>query len=300
MQPRLTPELDDDGDDATLAYELEMRSAERRWITQERAAVSSAARKAPRDADGFIAWFERLKNNGPGRLHPLFSWLATSATVDEMRWFLSQERGAEAGFEDLVALTQVRMPAGPKLAMTRNFWDEMGQGHAAGVHASMLDQLATQLRLGPTELVWESLALSNTMTTLATNRDYAYQSVGALGVIELTEPGRARLIDDGLVRLGIEGTARRYFALHATVDVKHAAAWTREVLRPLIVAEPRCAQLIAEGALLRLAAGARCFARYEAELQTSAKLETVALQLVRPPATSIAGLALDRHTAPLM
>ena len=39
--------------------------------------------------------------------------------------------------------------------------------------------------------VWEALALGNMMIGLAANRYYAYQAIGALGVIELTAPGRA-------------------------------------------------------------------------------------------------------------
>ena len=114
--------------------------------------------------------------------------------------------------------------------------------------------------------VWEALALANLLVALALDRRYAYQSVGALGAIELTAPGRVAQVDRGLSRLGVAKASRRYFTLHATLDVQHSAAWNREVLRPLVAREPRAAQAIAEGALMRLRAGARCFARYRREL----------------------------------
>jgi hypothetical protein len=104
------------------------------------------------------------------------------------------------------------------------------------------------------------------MVALAANRHYAYQSLGALGVIEMTAPGRSEQVNQGLKRLGIGGDARRYFAMHATLDVKHSQAWNREVLGPLVASDPEIAILIAEGALLRLGAGARCFDRYRTEL----------------------------------
>src|SRR2546422_7138376 len=85
-------------------------------------------------------------------------------------------------------------------------------------------------------------------------RSYAYHSVGALGAIELTAPGRVALVDRGLARLGVSRPARRYFTLHATLDVQHSAAWNREVLAPLISGVPRAARAIAEGALMRLRA----------------------------------------------
>ena len=115
-------------------------------------------------------------------------------------------------------------------------------------------------------MVWESLALGNVMTAFAMNRRYAYHSIGALGAIELTAPRRAAQVNAGLKRLGIGGEARRYFALHATLDVKHSIAWNREVLGPLVTENPRTSRAIAEGALMRLEAGRRCFDRYRAEL----------------------------------
>ena len=53
--------------------------------------------------------------------------------------------------------------------------------------------------------------------------------------------------------------------LHAQLDLRHSEAWNREVLRPLVAADPAVAPAIAEGALMRLACGARCFARYRRE-----------------------------------
>jgi len=42
-----------------------------------------------------------------------------------MCWFLEQELANETCFGDLVALTQVNMPARPKQELARNYWDEM-------------------------------------------------------------------------------------------------------------------------------------------------------------------------------
>ncbi|HET6585951.1 MAG TPA: iron-containing redox enzyme family protein [Nannocystaceae bacterium] len=264
---RHEPRVDDGDWQHCLGEELEHRALEIRFVECERTLVRRRAAEAPRDPERFVAWFESLAAAGPGQGDPLFPWLAREASLDDMRWFLFQEMAGEAGFDDLVALTQVKLPAQPKLELARNYWDEMGRGKRGGMHGPMLERLAQELALDDLATpVWESLALSNTMIALAANRQYAYQSIGALGVIELTAPGRAALVNEGLVRLGVCGEARRYYALHATLDVKHSLAWNREVLAPLVAADPRTAAPIAEGALLRLAAGARCFARYRSEL----------------------------------
>lgn len=249
-----------------LQHEHRMRLIEGRFVEVERAEVQLQTRSVPSDPEGFVAWFEALKQVGPGQHDPLFPWLAKEASVAEMRWFLMQEVAGEAGFEDLVALTQVKLPAQAKLELARNYWDEMGQGHAGGMHGPMLERLAEALKIQSSrDTVWESLALGNLMVALATNRRYAYQAIGALGIIEQTAPGRAEYVNAGLKRLGLAGDVRRYYALHATLDVKHSAAWNHEVLRPLVAADGACASLIAEGALMRLRAGARCFERYRAE-----------------------------------
>ena len=260
--------LDRSAEDASLL------ALERQFVEQERRAVSARAAAVPRGADAFVAWFEALKHTGPGQNDVLFPWLSESAPLESMRWFLQQEVAGEAGFDDLVALTQVKLPKVAKLELARNYWDEMGQGHAGGMHGPMLEHLAKALHLDPSSnlVVPESLALGNLMIALAMNRCYAYHSVGALGVIELTAPGRAACVNRGLKRLGLGGDVRRYFALHATLDVKHSEAWNREVLRPLVAENPDVAVAIAEGALLRLAAGARCFERYRRELRLTAEL----------------------------
>ncbi|HEU4539088.1 MAG TPA: iron-containing redox enzyme family protein [Polyangiaceae bacterium] len=267
---RLEPSLGVDADawEGALRDEVALRRLEAAFVEGERRAVAALAQGAPREPDAFVAWFEGLAAWGPGQGDPLFDWLATEATAEQMRWFLRQEVAGEAGFDELVALTQVRFPARAKLEMARNYWDEMGQGHPGAMHGPMLDALAREVGVeaDPSPIVWEARALANLLVALASNRHYAYQSVGALGAVELTAPGRAARVNEGLKRLGVAPAARRYFALHATLDVKHSAAWNREVIGPLVAADPRAAAPLAEGALLRLAAGARCFERYRREL----------------------------------
>ena len=233
-----------------------------------RASVAGRAAEAPTDPDGFVAWFEALEQDGPGQNDPLFPWLAEQASMDEMRWFLTQEVAGEAGFEDLSALTQVKLPQRPKLEIARNYWDEMGRGNPKGMHGPMLEVLSERLGLEPRmeTTVWEALALANTMAGLAANRRYAYHSVGALGVIEQTAPSRAALVAEGLKRLGVPAGDRHYFDLHAVLDVKHSDAWNAEALHPLVEADPALAPAIAEGALMRLECGAACFRRYRREL----------------------------------
>lgn len=148
------------------------------FVERERRSISARAAEAPLDAARFLEWFEQLRESGPGQGDPLFPWLAAHASLEDMRWFLTQEAAGEAGFEDLVAITQVRFPARAKLEMARNYWDEMGRGHERGMHGLMLGAVVRELRLeiDPAVTVWESLALANLMCALAGNRRYAYHA----------------------------------------------------------------------------------------------------------------------------
>ena len=262
---RLAPQFPDHWDDA-FAHDQVMLRLEHGFVEELRAQISDRAAQAPTDPDGFIAWFEALEQEGPGQHDRLFPWLADHASRDEVRWFLTQEAAGEAGFDDLVALTQVKLSTSAKLELARNYWDEMGRGQEKGMHGPMLSQLVQTLDLAPKieTTVWESLALANAMTAMATQRCYAWHSVGALGVIELTAPGRSAHTARALRRIGLSQSERRYFDLHAVLDVKHSRDWNDLAIKPLVAEDPRRATAIAEGALIRLSCGERCFARYRA------------------------------------
>jgi len=234
------------------------------FVEGERRMIADRTADVPESPDAFVRWFESLRESGPGQHDALFPWLSADAGLSEMKWFVGQEAGGEAGFDDLVALTQVRLPTRAKIEMARNYWDEMGRGNERGMHGGMLTALLDELALHPSAetTVWESLALSNLMVALAGNRRYAYHAVGALGVVELTAPDRVASVNEGLKRLGLSKRARMYFQLHAAVDIQHSKAWNREVIAPMIESNASAAQAIAEGALMRLASGARCFQRY--------------------------------------
>lgn len=254
---------------ADLKLDAEALLLEGEILESEIQKISQMAAAAPTNVEAFMEWFQNLEKTGPGQHDPLFDFLAEHATKEQMRWFIQQEVAGEAGFEDLTALTQVKLPTRPKLEMARNYWDEMGRGVERGMHGPMLAMVAEELGLSEPDIdsvVPESLALANILTGLASNRRYTYHSVGALGVIELTAPGRATKVHQGLKRLGLSNEGQRYYSLHAVIDIRHSNDWNKEVIRPLLEQDPSLARSIAEGALVRLYAGARCFARYRAEL----------------------------------
>lgn len=263
---RLEPTLD--GPTLSMNDELELRELEAAFVERERHAIADRAAEAPADAAGFMDWYQALRQNGPGQFDPLFDWIEHEASIEDIRWFVFQELAGEAGFDDLVALTQLRMPVRAKLELASNYWDEMGRGKDVAMHGPMLDGLVETLALCKDEypVVWEARAVGSILMALAANRHYAFESIGALGVVELTAPDRAAAVNRGLQRLGFDAAARRYYAVHAAVDVRHSRSWNEEIIAPLVRENPRVMRPIAEGALMRLNAGARSYARYRRHL----------------------------------
>jgi hypothetical protein len=264
---RLSPRSSVENWRETLEHDHQMLIVEGAFIETERGGIQSLLEDVPDSADAFVDWFEDLRENGPGQGDLLFPWLADVASISDMRWFLSQEVAGEAGFDDLVV--KIKLPGRPKLEIARNYWDEMGRGNERGMHTPTLRRLAQSFDALPAaEIVAESMALGNLMIGLASNRQYAFQAIGALGAIELIEPTRALFVEQGLRRLDVFASARQYFSMHALLDVDHSRAWTRKVLAPLVEEDSRHTRWLAEGALMRLVAGQRCFRRYRAQLWT--------------------------------
>ena len=84
---RFTPGLPHPGWAAEIDAHAALLIEEGHWLETRRASVAARASEAPRDPDGFVAWFVALDQSGPGQNDPLFPWLAEQATMDEMRWF---------------------------------------------------------------------------------------------------------------------------------------------------------------------------------------------------------------------
>lgn len=271
---RIAPAVPSHNWKGELQQDLQLHFSEGCFLETFRAEVAPLMARKWHDSASFLSWFEDLVDSGPGQQHALLDWIENDASLEQMRWFLKQEAAAEAGFEDLLAYTQVKLPIRAKLECARNYWDEMGHGNESAAHGRLLERMVRDLGLQPAinTTVWQSLALSNTMIGLALNRRYAFQAIGALGIIELTTPGRVRKIASGMRRLGLDGRTRAYYDLHAVMDASHSRGWIREIVGPLIAADPGCKRHIAEGALMRLVGSERCFDRYSSVMLEDERL----------------------------
>lgn len=228
----------------------------------------------PADPENLPAWLETLAQKAREPAEGILSWLAAGANREQMRWVLQQEIATESSTADLLALVQVRMPARVKTAMARAFWEEMGRGQEKSQHSEMLEKLARHfgIRADVSTIIAEALAQENLLNAMAAHRQYAFHAVGALALSALTAPSRAQAIAQGLKRLKVPSKTRQYFTLQGTREDSEARAWLDEVIAPLARQNAARAQSIAEGAVMRVIAAARCYEAYR--LKFAAELHT--------------------------
>ena len=197
----------------------------------------------------------------------VYDWIADEATLDEVRAYLSLEGGPDGGFDDLVALCQIGIDGEAKVELATNYWDEMGRGELAGVHTELHRRMANALRLEaidrrdqPVEALERSLLGS----TLATNRAWQPELVGALGLLELQAGPRCRRVVKGLRRLGCSDDALAFYEEHAVADPRHGKDWLDHVVAPLAERFPDWAPRIVRGAHWRSFVNGRFFGMADA------------------------------------
>jgi hypothetical protein len=261
----------------SLQAQYRMRRLESDFVGAASASVRRFAREAPSHPERFSVWFSRLDQLRSSTTDALFARLAGDASAEQLRFFLEQSAVADACFAELSALTLQRLAPCEQ--------PDVSDAHRAGPLAAAIgsDPLA---RLGSAltfaavgeDTVWEALAVSNLMVAFAANRRFAYHAAGALAVVELTAPKQRDAIERGFERLGLPNDR-----LPADPSALHAWRWCEDVLPALVAQDPSAASSIAEGALSRLAAAARCFERCQRELDRIAAAATEACPPIMLP-----------------
>ena len=228
---------------------------------------------APMAAHEVEPWFRRLVADNPAVDHPLYAFLEKEGDVDHFRYFMRQEASVDADFVDLLALTQLGFGELSKAELARNYWDEMGNGDSTWEHARMFAESLTGLGvgdLGDDVLSLESLVCGNLLWATSFYRCYHRLSIGALGALETASPTRFQRLADAAKRLGLAEVVFNYYDMHVEADQSHSTGWVRNVVLPMVTADPAAAADIAVGVALRLGTSSRyCDAVYATLLARS-------------------------------
>ncbi|HUQ38532.1 MAG TPA: iron-containing redox enzyme family protein [Acidimicrobiales bacterium] len=236
---------------AELKWRLEQRFLARlaEWVPEEQLASTDAAAALRRIARMDTA--------------PVYDWLATSATWEELVRFLAIEGGPDGGFDDLVAVCQVGITGPAKVVLGANFWDEMGGGDPDEVHTVLHDRLVAAMgleRVPVADLPPSALDRSALNGLLATNRWLQPEMIGALGLLELQAGPRCRAVLRALHRLQAPADAFPFYEEHADTDPRHGKEWLDGAVAPLVDAHPEWGPRIVRGARWRAELNGRLFA----------------------------------------
>jgi pyrroloquinoline quinone (PQQ) biosynthesis protein C len=191
--------------------------------------------------------------------HPLFDFLANSATYEQLCEFVRQETPLDLYFADLLVYLAPGIYGRPKLEVAHNFWDEMGRGDAAKAHRALRLRMMDRVGLDESDhvtnaddLVIEEIELANAYFLSGAVRTYATNLIGMLLATESMAPGRLKRQIDGWRRVGLDDPDMEYLLEHTVVDVEHAEDWMREVVQVIIDERPEEIRGITLGVLRRL------------------------------------------------
>jgi hypothetical protein len=226
---------------------------ERQWLDELAAGDLEHRAQLPSDP---IAALRALAARD--RLPEVYTWVAKHADHAGLVRFLSLEGGPDAGFDDLVAICQLGLPARAKMELATNYWDEMGNGDPRAVHTYLHEQLSNTLRLESVDDE-SALARSAILGLLATNRALQPELLGALGLIELQAGPRSRLVVQGLMRIGAPEDAVPFYEVHAEVDPRHGKGWLDNAIAPVLAEYPGMGERIVRGAMWRSRTNAELF-----------------------------------------
>jgi hypothetical protein len=197
------------------------------------------------------------------RVPAVYDWLATRCSLRQLVRFIELEGGPDGGFDDLVAICQIGLDGDAKLEMARNYWDEMGRGHATQVHTELHRRLKTALGLRTVsrhEQPLEALERAALGSLFATNRSLQLEMLGALGLIELQAGPRCRRVSAGLRRVSAPLDSLPFYEEHTAIDPIHGKHWLERVIAPLGVRRDASDKIV-EGARWRSTLNARFLER---------------------------------------
>ena len=222
------------------------------WMEELEASYAAADLPDASTPDGAVAAMRAVAARD--RLPAAYRWLAREADWPEVVDFLALEGGPDGGFDDLVAVCQVGLSGSAKLELAKNYWDEMGQGDADGVHTTLYERLVEAIampRVPRADLPVEALERAALGGLLATNRWLQPEMVGALGLLELQAGPRCRLVLQAFERLDAPAAAFPFYVEHAEVDPVHGKDWMDKAVVPTVTERPEWGRRIVQGAYWR-------------------------------------------------
>lgn len=239
-------------DMGTPSSRAELDAVQASWMAWELSRCSTTG--LPQDGAGFVGWYRALFKRHLQDASGFFDYLAEQASLDEMAFYVCLEEQVDGRFDDVIALAQVGLAGEEKLALARNYWDEMGSGQLEGMHTRLFGESAAHFRAvlqasplaSGLSATAEAIRNGNLLMLMALDRRHAVRLLGALTLLEHTAPHRFAKAVAGMRRLGVPPAAVYYHEIHIEVDARHGDDLLHRIVAPLAGRRP---DLIAEIAI---------------------------------------------------
>jgi hypothetical protein len=196
---------------------------------------------------------------GPSLSAFMLEW----GTLDQMRQFCIHRSAYQLKEADPHTFALPRLWGGAKAAMVEIQSDEYGGGRPGEMHAELFAVTMRALDLDPTygayldRLPATTLATVNLASLFGLHRRWRGALVGHLAVFEMTSVTPMGRYSGALARMGLGPQARRFYDVHVTADVHHAALALDRMVGGLVAAEPGLGDDVLFGAAAVLAVETR-------------------------------------------
>jgi hypothetical protein len=252
--------------DAINNNRLKVAEIETAWIMQEMSYVDM--KTLPRTAEEFKVWYRDCFLSQVSAADSFFDYLAHHSTLNELAVYVLYEEQVDGRFDDVIALAQLGLPSSAKIALAKNYWDEMGEGVEAHMHTRLFSESAAYFSkvlngspiahlVKPTA---EALTNGNLLLMLAIRREHCAKLLGALTLLEHTAPKRFSRTVKAMRRLGIPESTIYYHEMYVSIDAKHGNDLLNLVVLPILKDRPEMTIEVAIGVQLRLHVANRYYA----------------------------------------
>ena len=189
--------------------------------------------------------------------------LRRDGTLDQLREYVAHRSVYHLKEADPQAWAIPRLSGAAKAGLVSVEHDEYGSGRPERMHSLLFAEMMTELGLSDAygayvdHVPGATLAEVNLMSLCGLHRGLRGASVGQFAMVELTSsPGSERLVR-ALRRLGAGPAAIRFYDEHVEADAVHEQVVRRDVLAPLLAAEPELAADVVFGIRAALFLGDR-------------------------------------------
>ena len=232
------------------------RMIESRWLAHE--TLHFAPLPLAASPEQFTESLRELWSAHRASTHPLYEFLQHDASKMQMSAFFKSDSALNLLFFDLIAMAMVGARTEVRGELSRNMWDECGEGSDHHTHVNLYKDLLMRHHIALPEdnfadtLNWQGLSGYNLFMLGGTNREHYFKLIGALAITELLDPSQYEKLVLGSKRLGFTDRDLRYYTEHIGIDVIHAEGWLQQVITPIVEKSPAAMAEIWIGANLRL------------------------------------------------